>query len=57
MSRYICILLMLFFIGSVNSVEAKSRKKSCPKHVMSLADNYRGHKCPPKRKVLLAKYY
>lgn len=58
MGRLLSILFVIFLVmGTFNQASAKQRKKSCPKHVKSLADNYRGHKCPPKRKVLLAKYY
>lgn len=53
----IIILILLLFGANMFSVDAKPRNKNCPKRVYGTADNYRGHKCPPKRKIINAKYY
>jgi hypothetical protein len=57
MSRIVYVILMIFFAGLVQPSEAKPRKKSCPRNVYVPSAHYKGHKCPPKRKILLAKYY
>jgi hypothetical protein len=56
---FIKITLLFLIVFTQFSVEAKPRanKKNCPSKVYIPSSNYKGAKCPPKRKIKLQKYY
>ncbi len=52
-------LLTLIFLATPLEAGPKSKKKSCPQKVYNpgAGSNYKGVKCPKKKKIKLQKYY
>ncbi|HNF48114.1 MAG TPA: hypothetical protein PKO18_09325 [Chitinophagales bacterium] len=53
------LLLTVLFLAPALEAGHKSKKKSCPQKVYNpgAGSNYKGHKCPKKKKIKLQKYY